>query len=160
MELKPCPFCGGEAEFEREGNYRQSCIVSCRSCGARHESSDEDDCNGATWNLRADSDEVTELKAQLKLLSAAKPNIAIVAERDALAAQNRELMEQLAACRGDSVTKEVFRRKALSLHDLSTAPLERFRDEVIEECLRCYSPDDSYQDWADKIRALKKGAKE
>ena len=29
------------------------------------------------------------------------------------------------------------------------------RNAVIEECLQCYSPDDSATDWADKIRRLK-----
>lgn len=33
--------------------------------------------------------------------------------------------------------------------------LSRFRDLVLEEALNCYSPDDTAQDWADKIRALK-----
>jgi Lar family restriction alleviation protein len=51
--LLPCPFCGGEAEFERLGTGRQSCIVACVNCGARHESSDEDAHNGDSWNIRA-----------------------------------------------------------------------------------------------------------
>ncbi len=50
--LDPCPFCGGEAEFERVGTPRQSCIVTCRNCGARHESSDENERSGASWNSR------------------------------------------------------------------------------------------------------------
>ena len=33
--------------------------------------------------------------------------------------------------------------------------LQDHDDEVIERCLNCYSPDDTYQDWADKIRKLK-----
>ena len=37
----------------------------------------------------------------------------------------------------------------------TTADLSRFRDLVLEEALNCYSPDDTAQDWADKIRALK-----
>lgn len=52
-ELKPCPFCGGAAEFEREGTPRRSCIVACTQCGARHESGDQDWCNGSSWNSRA-----------------------------------------------------------------------------------------------------------
>jgi Lar family restriction alleviation protein len=52
-ELLPCPFCGGEAEFEREGTNRRSCIVRCRNCGARHESSDEGKRSGGSWNTRA-----------------------------------------------------------------------------------------------------------
>lgn len=53
MALDPCPFCGGEAEFERVGTPRQSCIVACRNCGARHESSDENERSGSSWNSRA-----------------------------------------------------------------------------------------------------------
>lgn len=33
--------------------------------------------------------------------------------------------------------------------------LSRFRDLVLEEALNCYSPDDTAQDWEDKIEALK-----
>lgn len=51
-ELLPCPFCGGDAEFERMGDRRQSCIVACTDCGCRHESSDEHENNGASWNSR------------------------------------------------------------------------------------------------------------
>lgn len=51
-ELKPCPFCGGEARFERMGTARQSCIVECGNCGARHESSDEYHRSGTSWNER------------------------------------------------------------------------------------------------------------
>lgn len=29
-ELKPCPFCGGEAEFETYGGT--ACAVTCRKC--------------------------------------------------------------------------------------------------------------------------------
>lgn len=51
-ELKPCPFCGGKADFERMGTSRQSCIVECESCGVRHESSDEYGRSGQSWNER------------------------------------------------------------------------------------------------------------
>lgn len=51
--LLPCPFCGGDAYFERTGTQRRSCIVSCTDCGARHESSDEGDRSGSSWNRRA-----------------------------------------------------------------------------------------------------------
>ena len=30
MRLKPCPFCGGEAEFETYGGT--ACAVTCRKC--------------------------------------------------------------------------------------------------------------------------------
>lgn len=51
--LKPCPFCGSEAEIEREGSRRHSCIVACTDCGARHEGPDEGERSGAAWNRRA-----------------------------------------------------------------------------------------------------------
>ena len=54
IELLPCPFCGHERpSFEREGTPRQSCIVVCGNCGCRHESSDEDERSGSSWNDRA-----------------------------------------------------------------------------------------------------------
>ena len=31
-DLKPCPFCGGEAEYESE---RVSCWIECSKCGAK-----------------------------------------------------------------------------------------------------------------------------
>jgi len=52
-ELLSCPFCGGEAEYERKGDHRQSCIVVCVDCGARHESGDRDFYQGRSWNTRA-----------------------------------------------------------------------------------------------------------
>lgn len=51
-KLLPCPFCGGEAGIERTGTPRQSCIVACVNCGARHESGDEAQFSGASWNRR------------------------------------------------------------------------------------------------------------
>ncbi|WP_439606823.1 Lar family restriction alleviation protein [Hydrogenophaga sp.] len=53
-KLAPCPFCGSTgAQFERIGTPRQSCIVACNNCGARHESSDEGLACGSSWNDRA-----------------------------------------------------------------------------------------------------------
>ena len=51
-KLLPCPFCGGEAEIEREGTGRQSCIVNCTQCGCSL-SSGETFNSGSTWNQRA-----------------------------------------------------------------------------------------------------------
>jgi hypothetical protein len=50
-ELEPCPFCGGEAEFERMGDHRQSCIVACQDCGCRLETGETWNC-GQSWNTR------------------------------------------------------------------------------------------------------------
>lgn len=53
-ELRPCPFCGHPTpSFERMGTPRQSCIVVCGNCGCRHESSDEGERSGDSWNDRA-----------------------------------------------------------------------------------------------------------
>lgn len=51
--LKPCPFCGGSASFERIGTHRQSCIVVCDDCGCRLESGDVGERSGTSWNRRA-----------------------------------------------------------------------------------------------------------
>ena len=65
IELLPCPFCGHSTpEFERLGTGKQSCIVACGNCGCRHESGDEwDDC-GKSWNTRA----IESLSAQIATL--------------------------------------------------------------------------------------------
>ena len=52
QKLKPCPFCGGEAEFERTGTPRQSCIVTCTECGCRLESGETGELSGISWNTR------------------------------------------------------------------------------------------------------------
>ena len=52
LNLLPCPFCGGEAEYERIGTLRYSTIVVCTDCGARHESGDAGEIAGVSWNNR------------------------------------------------------------------------------------------------------------
>ena len=60
-KLKRCPFCGGEAEYEREGTSRVSCQVSCTNCGAHHESGDSDWSNGKSWNRRPEDERLAAL---------------------------------------------------------------------------------------------------
>lgn len=48
--LKPCPFCGAEAEVEREGTSRQSCVVKCTECHCTLESNEVG--FGKWWNRR------------------------------------------------------------------------------------------------------------
>lgn len=38
--LKPCPFCGAEAEILREGTTRQSMRIACTNCNTEVESGD------------------------------------------------------------------------------------------------------------------------
>ena len=54
VSLKPCPFCGGEAEIDRLGTPRQSTIYACTSCGCRLETGEEW-AHGERWNTRATS---------------------------------------------------------------------------------------------------------
>ena len=69
VPLKPCPFCGGEAEFERIGTPRRSTQVRCGGCGAHLESSDEGDHASDSWNRRMPSEDRAALKAVRKALS-------------------------------------------------------------------------------------------
>jgi hypothetical protein len=34
------------------------------------------------------------------------------------------------------------------------AELEKFAELIVQECVNCYSPDDSADDWADKMRRM------
>lgn len=51
-KLLPCPFCGGEAEFDRYGTSRMSTIVSCTECGGLLENGATFD-HGRGWNKRS-----------------------------------------------------------------------------------------------------------
>lgn len=62
VELKPCPFCGGTASIVQPGTRRQSCVVECDSCGLSHDSGDEGEHCGKSWNRR-DGDRAIEAAA-------------------------------------------------------------------------------------------------
>jgi hypothetical protein len=72
-ELKPCPFCGGNAVYDRRGSHRQSTIVECTECSARLESNDYLFPERA-WNTRADLPDdksaarIAELEARVSFL--------------------------------------------------------------------------------------------
>lgn len=53
-ELKPCPFCGGKAEF-RSGSSTTP-YIRCKECGGRTKSSRNSANLVAAWNRRADHD--------------------------------------------------------------------------------------------------------
>lgn len=54
VELKPCPFCGGEARID-EGMRGYPCIL-CGTCGASSDYASTDDVSEAitAWNTRHD----------------------------------------------------------------------------------------------------------
>ena len=49
------------------GTPRQSCIVICGNCGCRHESSDEDEHSGTSWNTRAALAQPAEPVARVRI---------------------------------------------------------------------------------------------
>jgi len=51
VTLKPCPFCGGEAEIIRKGDHRKSTQYTCLECGCFLETPEEWN-HGKTWNER------------------------------------------------------------------------------------------------------------
>lgn len=52
-ELKPCPFCGGEARLWHPKEYDITLgSVKCNSCGASTESFTDDDSAIEAWNKR------------------------------------------------------------------------------------------------------------
>ena len=61
IKLKPCPFCGGEAEFALGEEYRQeheqsNDWVKCRSCGVETSYFDSRKESAEAWNRRADNE--------------------------------------------------------------------------------------------------------
>ena len=71
MEIKKCPFCGGEALFFRVGTVLGDCVVvKCKNCKARtdtilfdarkHPNDEEYDEAAALWNNRKPVDDVLE----------------------------------------------------------------------------------------------------
>lgn len=52
-KLLPCPFCGGEPRFMRLGTPRLSCQIECTDCNTFHESPDQSERSGTSWNRRS-----------------------------------------------------------------------------------------------------------
>lgn len=53
IELKPCPFCGGEAELVIDEPFKGFTFVECHECGSRGSISKERQAIKA-WNTRAE----------------------------------------------------------------------------------------------------------
>lgn len=63
--LLPCPFCGGEAEVEQTGSYRQTTIYACGECGCRLETGEVFKI-GQRWNTREPLNHVDALVKALE----------------------------------------------------------------------------------------------
>jgi Lar family restriction alleviation protein len=55
ITLKPCPFCGSEAEVLQAGTPRRSTIIACTDCGCRLGSNEHSHWIGSQWNSRRES---------------------------------------------------------------------------------------------------------
>lgn len=55
IELKPCPFCGGDAEM-RHGKHQglDTCYVGCLYCGARSDYEHGEENAAELWNGRVE----------------------------------------------------------------------------------------------------------
>ena len=53
VELKPCPFCGGEAKKSFYGGQRRMFLCSCTACEASLPWRDTEAAAVADWNRRA-----------------------------------------------------------------------------------------------------------
>jgi Lar family restriction alleviation protein len=86
-ELKPCPFCGGEAEAT---NYVVEAAVSCTQCRAsivrEHGQYDDTGCAKAiaAWNRRADLCDPMQDERVKALVAAVKALVAALNHIDAL----------------------------------------------------------------------------
>lgn len=58
-ELKPCPFCGGEAEYRPVGFLSDPCgYVKCKNCGVKQYWYSPKKEAIEAWNRRAESEEL------------------------------------------------------------------------------------------------------
>ena len=80
-ELKPCPFCGGEAEFHSLLPRYDDAFVCCPNCeidGPRFGGNDDREGSNAqaiaAWNTRAALREIEELEAKVQSLTALLDN--------------------------------------------------------------------------------------
>lgn len=84
-ELKPCPFCGGEAREGVHGVYCQRCYAQSASTRLGH------DVNVANWNRRAASPAVKALVETANQYLSICDNPTLDAFTEALEAVEREI---------------------------------------------------------------------
>lgn len=74
-QLKPCPFCGGDAEISRYGNSKMSTMYHCNWCGVALETSEEHN-HGERWNERFETPMQKAAPEMYEMLKALLPQIA------------------------------------------------------------------------------------
>ena len=50
--------------------------------------------------------------------------------------------------------EQLFFCRPIAQFDEYSPELEKFAELIVQECIKCYSPDDSATDWADKMRRM------
>ena len=115
-ELKPCPFCGGEAEFHTDPGPTGECYgwVGCNQCDAMSTHCDirslqpEELHPIDAWNARTDADRIEALQAEVarlrEHLRAALPSVVwqstVSADSDVRAITKRRANQIRAALKG------------------------------------------------------------
>lgn len=54
-EIKPCPFCGGRAEYWEDNQYQDRHVIECQNCGTTRRSEYGYDSVLQDWNCRYDA---------------------------------------------------------------------------------------------------------
>lgn len=151
-ELKPCPFCGGEACYiATEEGFTAYLRIGCKTCWAKsnpvryrtYYNGLDDEKNpippesmkkeaAATWNRRDDADRIAELERQNAELEEKVQAVAIAENalnetNMALSAQNARLLEQNAELRQQLAAESEDSRDAARYHKLQA---EAKRDYV------------------------------
>lgn len=55
IELKPCPFCGGDVSFDKEYSYLRDSVIYCDGCDmvfTLDDCTSSDDDIARAWNRR------------------------------------------------------------------------------------------------------------
>lgn len=73
--LLPCPFCGGEGEYDNADDSAARWIW-CKGCGAKVTAEFSDEAAIAAWNQRTTPAEVASLKREVERLRGALRKIA------------------------------------------------------------------------------------
>ena len=68
-ELKPCPFCGGKASAQFNGEYASPHSIRCGVCGASTGRDESEEYTGTRWARRCDEDHLTaEIAEQCRII--------------------------------------------------------------------------------------------